>query len=77
VKPQVALDWNDANCATSYMVIVKRDTPKGPRVFKQNNLALSQTTTGTLAKGKTFYWRVIAKNTFGKAKSSWRAFTTK
>ncbi len=77
VNPQVALDWNDANCATSYMVIVKRDTPKGPRVFKQNNLALSQTKTTLLTSGQTFYWRVIAKNTFGKTKSDWRMFQTK
>ena len=77
VNPQVALDWNDANCATSYMVIVKRDTPKGPRVFKQNNLALSQIKTTALTSGQTFYWRVIAKNNFGKTKSDWRMFTVK
>ncbi len=77
VKPQVTLDWNDANCATSYMVIVKRDAPNGPRVFKKTNLALSQTKTTALTSGQTFYWRVIAKNNFGKAKSEWRMFTVK
>ncbi len=75
--PQVTLDWNDAKCATRYNVIMKIGSPQGARVFKQNNLTLSQTTTGALAQGKTFYWRVIATNEFGKAKSSWRAFTTK
>ncbi len=77
VNPQVTLDWNEASCATSYMVIVKRDTPKGLRVFKQNNLALSQAKTTALTSGQTFYWRVIAKNTFGKTKSDWRMFTVK
>ena len=77
VNPQVTLDWNDANCATSYMVIVKRDTPKGPRVFKQQNLALSQIKTTALTSGQTFYWRVIAKNNFGKTKSDWWTFKTK
>lgn len=77
VKPQVALDWNDANCATKYSVIVKLGSPKGARVFKQKNLALSQTKTTALTSGQTFYWRVIAANSFGKTKSEWRMFTVK
>lgn len=75
--PQATLDWNDAKCATQYSVIVKLGSPQGARVFKQKNLTLSQTKTTALAAGQTFYWRVIATNDFGKAKSSWRSFTTK
>lgn len=76
-KLRVTLDWNDAQCATSYMVMVKRDSPIGARVFKQKSLVLSRSKTTALTSGQTYYWRVIAKNSFGKTKSGWRSFTVK
>ncbi|MBI4672582.1 MAG: hypothetical protein HY741_13065 [Chloroflexi bacterium] len=75
--PNIALDWNDANCATSYDVIVKLGATNGPKKFKQVNLAISQATTSALTKGQTYYWRVTAKNANGSAKSVWWSFKVK
>jgi predicted outer membrane repeat protein len=75
--PLVFLDWNDANCANVYDVIVKLGSTSGPKAFKQKNTTNSQTQTSALTKGQTYYWRVIAKNANGKSKSDWWKFTVK
>lgn len=75
--PQVALDWNDPNCVDAYDVIVNHGSTTGTKAFKKKNLSVSEVITTALTKGQTYYWRVTAKNAFGKSNSEWRAFKVK
>ncbi len=67
-KTKVPLDWDDKPCATSYKVVVK-DTTTGSKVFKET-VAVSNTKTTTLTKGKTYKWFVRACNNAGCGKKS-------
>lgn len=73
-KLKVKLDWNATNCADTYSVIVSEGFENGPKVQTAKNLSSSQFKTQALSSGKTYFWRVIAKNTSGKAKSDWWSF---
>lgn len=75
--PTVALDWQDAQCAQSYKIIVRLGTPQGATIQKKGGLENSAFTTKPLAHGQTYVWRVFAKNAFGKTKSDWWTFTAK
>ncbi|MBI4673503.1 MAG: hypothetical protein HY741_17765 [Chloroflexi bacterium] len=76
-QKQVALDWEDAMCATEYRVIVNEGSPQGPRAFTQTGLTDSNATTTPLQRGKTYFWKVVALNTNGQAVSPWQQFTVK
>lgn len=69
---QVLLDWTDVNCATRYMVIVKRGSPLGKVVERQRKLTQSQYTTLALKRNRTYFWRVRACNKIGC--SSWTIY---
>jgi hypothetical protein len=69
------LNWNDVSCTDSYQIRVRRDAKKGPSVEKQNELAESKYKTKSLDRGHTYYWRAIACNQYGCAKSGWRKFS--
>lgn len=75
--PKVKLDWSDTACATTYKVIVKQGSPTGTLAFKKGGLTHSQAKTTALTRGVTYYWRVLAINSFGKTKSLWFNFTVK
>jgi len=74
---QVPLAWNAVSGANSYSVFVRQDSTSGAHVFTQRNLTTTQTTTGALTPGKTYYWRVKACNNFGCTKSAWWSFKVK
>ena len=73
-KRSVTLDWNDVTCATYYKVLVRQDSTTGPKAWGKPSLTVSQSTTGTLTKDKTYYWRASACNTGGCTNSSWWSF---
>lgn len=74
-KTQIKLKWSSVNCADTYKVLVKQDTPQGVRVFKKGGLTTTQTKTTPLTKGKTYFWRAFACNNSGCTKSPWQQFT--
>lgn len=74
-KQRVLLNWNDVSCANIYTVIIREDSKKGPKIQAGKNLTLSQFKTKALTSGKTYFWRVVAINNQGNAKSAWRSFT--
>lgn len=74
-KQRVLLNWDDANCADIYSVVIRQSSKKGPKVQTQNNLTISQFKSKILTSGKTYFWRVTASNDNGSAKSVWRSFT--
>jgi hypothetical protein len=76
-NPQVKLDWTDSACVQDYKVLVKEGAKNGPVAFKKKGWTQSGIQTTPLTPGLTYYWRVIAINTFGKGKSEWRSFTVK
>lgn len=76
VNPQVNLDWDDAECATSYKVLVKQGSKNGPNAFT-TNVTASQAKTIPLVSGQTYYWRVIGVNSAGKNRSGWQNFKIK
>lgn len=78
VKPtQVPLDWGDTVCASTYKVQVKLGATNGPNAYTKGGLTASQDTTASLTKGQTYFWRVTAINSVGKAKSAWQSFKVK
>ncbi|MBI4671247.1 MAG: hypothetical protein HY741_06210, partial [Chloroflexi bacterium] len=74
---QVALDWSDARCGTTFSLVVKRDSQTGKTVDKLKKVPVSQHTTKPLQKGKTYYWRVTACNKNGCAVGDWWSFKVK
>ncbi len=75
--PKVKLDWGDTACPATYEVIVRQGSKTGPIVLKKEGLTLSEREVKSLSAGVTYYWRVTAKNSFGKIKSLWFSFTVK
>lgn len=73
-KLNVKLNWNDDTCTNTYTVIVHEGSKKGPKVQTQKNLTASQFKTKTLTSGKIYFWRIVAINGNGKAKSPWWSF---
>ncbi len=69
---QVMLDWTNVKCATSYDVQIRRGSTTGTVVAQPTGLTVSKYTTNPLTPGKTFYWRVRAKNALGA--SSWTGY---
>ena len=69
---QVTLDWTDVNCATSYDVQIRQGSTTGTFVARPTSLTSSKYTTNPLTPGKTFYWRVRAKD--AKGTSSWTGY---
>lgn len=76
-KRRALLNWDDANCANSYNVIVRLGGKKGAKVANVKNLATSQYKTQALTRGQTYYWRVNACNAAGCTKSAWQSFKIK
>lgn len=72
-KRRVLIDWADSACVDRYQLIVREGSRKEPKVLDWK-LSASQTTTGRLQQGKSYFWRVIASNEFGKSKQTWRWF---
>jgi hypothetical protein len=66
------LDWQAASGATSYDVYFGTQNPP-PIVRNQTTLQYS---TGTLANGVTYYWRIAAKNGVGSTMSTVWSFRT-
>lgn len=77
MRLKVKLDWNNANCADTYTVIVREGTNKGPKVQTAKNLNLSQFKTKALTSGITYFWKVKATNDIGTSASKWQSFTVK
>lgn len=70
-NPEVAIEWYKADCAASYKVMVKQDSPQGPKAFKKDNETGLSLVTPALAKGHTYWVRVSACNATGCAKGEW------
>jgi hypothetical protein len=73
----VKLKWEDAGCASSYNVVVRKGAVNGKQVYEEKKLKATEDLTTTLQKGQTYYWRVTAKNKNGKSNSEWWSFTVK
>lgn len=62
----VQLNWNAAKDATSYRV-KRADAPGGPfKIIRSNLNAATYTDTAT-ARGKTYYYQVVAVNAYGES----------
>ncbi|MFN8546034.1 MAG: hypothetical protein U0807_17785 [Candidatus Binatia bacterium] len=72
----VPLDWEDAECADSYDVVVRMKSKRGKQADSATSLHESQYTTKALKK-KAYWWRVSACNTVGCTDSAWQRFRTK
>ena len=68
----VQLDWTDVICATSYDAQVRQGSTTGTIVAQATSLASSRYTTSPLTPGKTYYWRVRARD--AKGASSWTGY---
>ena len=70
---QIALDWADANCATTYKVTVRQGSNTG-KIVDSAQVNPSAYQTKALARGKTYYWQVSACNKIGCTVSAWWNF---
>ncbi len=70
------LDWDDTPCTSRFVVSVREGSKTGPTVFRAR-LGESQVNTSTLPRGQTYFWRVLAINSVGRAKSRWSSFAVK
>jgi arabinogalactan endo-1,4-beta-galactosidase len=71
-------DWEDASGATEYTLLVADNIGFINPVINVSNLTTSTYTGGVLSPYKTYYWKVIATNSYGSTKNTgdW-SFTTK
>jgi hypothetical protein len=76
-RTKAKLNWSDTACADTAQVIVRQGSKKGPRVLNQDGLTESKAHVSDLISGETYFWRVVAKNSFGKSKSAWFEFSVK
>src|SRR5208283_4641628 len=67
------LDWNAASGATTYGVHFGTSSP--PALV--TNTTATSYSPGSLAVGKTYYWRIVAKNSAGSAASAIWSFTAR
>lgn len=68
----VALNWDDTNCADKYKVTIQ-DATTGRKVDSKKNLQTSDYTTIALVKSKSYLWYVQACNTVGCTRSdTWK-----
>lgn len=76
LKPpqRVLLDWQDANCALNYRVVVRQGSSVGALVQLKDDLTVSQFTTKMLSANKKYYWRVRACNGTGCVYTRWHWF---
>lgn len=70
-QQELSIEYLSANCADKYKVLVKQDSPEGPKVFKKKNLTGLGILTTPLAKGHTYWLRISACNPAGCAKGEW------
>ncbi len=73
-NPKVPLVWTETKCAEMYDVIVKQDSQSGTVVLDKKGLTVTNLKTKALARGHTYFWQVIAKNTFGNSTSAYWQF---
>ena len=66
---RVTLDWNDAKCATSYTLVLRKGDVNGKIVAQAENLTTSEFVTQPLKRGETYYWSVRACNAAGCGKA--------
>lgn len=76
-KTNVALKWLDANCATTYQILVRQDSKQGTIVADIKGLGSVGYTLNGLAKGHTYFWRVKACNGTKCKAGSWSSFIIK
>lgn len=76
IKPsqRVLLDWQDANCALNYRVVVRQGSSVGALVQLKDDLTVSQFMTKKLSANKKYYWRVRACNGIGCVYTTWHWF---
>lgn len=75
-RRRVLLKWRARPCATSYNVMLRRNTTTGKTVEQVNGLTETQYKTQALVRGQTYFWRVQACNSEGCGKwSKWQSFT--
>ena len=70
----VKLDWSKETCATQYKVRVRMDSKNGAVVVKKS-ISNDKYKIQTIAKGHTYFWRVMACNTHGCGKTKIRKFS--
>lgn len=59
-------DWNDVTDATSYTILVDNNSDFSSPVINQSPTVSTYTTGSNLALG-TYYWKVLATNTYGSS----------
>ena len=77
----LALDWNDAQCAESYKVTIKKlvvkQGKKVKKVLETGTPSLSQYTTAKVLKKGNYFWSVQACNDVGCTNSNTFKFKIK
>jgi hypothetical protein len=72
ISVNTALDWDD--CAGASVYDVYFGTSSSPSFV--GNVSTSSYNPGTLSTDTTYYWRIVAKNTYGETSGSEWQFTT-
>lgn len=67
---KLKLAWNAAACASSYKLIVREGSAKGPRIVKKGGITKLEFKLKRLKNGVKYFWRVKAINSAGGRKSA-------
>jgi predicted phosphodiesterase len=77
-RTSTAFDWSDSTGATSYSIVVSKNSNLSSPVINQSGLTASNyTSTVSLGSKTKYYWQVTATNANGSTASSVFSFTTK
>jgi CSLREA domain-containing protein len=71
---RVTLGWSTVPCIQGYLVQIRRGSSRGTVVQSVFGLQTPSMVTTRLARGYTYYWRVIAIGDRGSTTSGWRRF---
>jgi predicted outer membrane repeat protein len=73
IKP--TLDWMETDCAQTYRIVVRKDSPTGLKVAGGKDLVPTKFQTGVLVPGTKYFWQVKACNMNNKcSKTEWSEF---
>jgi CSLREA domain-containing protein len=71
---QLTIIWGSAHCAETFQLIVKQGSKQGTTMVNAKDLRVLEYETPIMKKGKDYYARVKACNSFGCTKSAWVQF---
>lgn len=76
IQRPVAFTWTAGGNTTSYRLLVSTDGNFSTMVVDQSNITTTTYSAAGLNAGTTYYWKVIANNSYGTTVSQVRSFTT-